>query len=182
MKSLVVAAAVAVSGLALCPAYAQQSQSDAGSTYFGVSLSQASYEESGRGTAKPTFISGSLGKMINQNFALEGRLSIGITDDDVGGGGPRDVGVDFFLGAYAKGILPISPRFRLYGIAGVTYGDLSAGSGGLRFSGSDADFSYGFGLDYTIGATTSINVEWARLFEASDHKLEALTVGLNFRF
>ena len=182
MKSFVIAAAVAVSGLTLSTAYAQQSQSAAGSTYFGVNLSQASYEESGRGTAKPTFISGALGKVINQNFAVEGRFGTGITDDDVGGSGPRDVGVDFLLGAYAKGILPITPRFAVYGLAGVTYGDLSAGSGGLRFSDSDADFSYGFGLDYQIGATTALNFEWARLFDGSDYKLDALSLGVSFRF
>ena len=181
MKPFVIAA-VAVSAFALSPAQAQQSQSAAGTMYFGVSLSQASYEESGRGTAKPVVIGLSLGKVVNENFALEGRFGTGLTDDSVGGGGPQDVGVDFFLGGYAKGILPLTPRFRLYGIAGVTYGDLSAGSGSLRFSDSDADFSYGVGLDYAIGATTSITAEWARLFNSSDYKLDALSVGLNFRF
>ena len=182
MKSFVIAAAVAVSGLTLSTAYAQQSQSAAGATYFGVNLSQASYEESGRGTAKPAFISASLGKVINQNFAVEGRFGTGLTEDDVGGSGPRDVGVDFFLGAYAKGILPITPRFAVYGLAGVTYGDLSASSGGLRFSDSDADFSYGFGLDYQIGATTALNFEWARLFDGTDYNLDALSLGVSFRF
>ena len=182
MKSFVIAAAVAVSGLTLSTAYAQQSQSAAGATYFGVNLSQASYEESGRGTAKPTVISATLGKVVNQNFAVEGRFGTGLTDDDLGGGATRDVGVDFFLGAYAKGILPITPRFAVYGLAGVTYGDLSASSGGLRFSDSDADFSYGFGLDYQIGATTAINFEWARLFDGPDYKLDALSLGVSFRF
>lgn len=181
MKSFVIAA-VAVSAFALSPAQAQQSSPAAGTMYFGISLSQASYEESGRGTANPTVIGLTLGKVINQNFAIEGRFGTGLTDDNVGGGGPQGVEVDFFLGAYAKGILPISPRFSLYGLAGVTYGDLSASGPGLRFSGSDADFSYGIGLDYLIGATTSVNVEWARLFNSSDYKLDALTVGLNFRY
>jgi opacity protein-like surface antigen len=182
MRSLAISSFAAAALLAVAPAQAQQGSSAAGSTYFGVSLSQVSYEETGRGTAKPTTIGIALGKVVNQNFALEGRFATGLTDDSVGGGGPQDVSVDFLLGAYAKGILPISPRFSLYGIAGVTYGDLSAGSGNLRFSGSDADFSYGIGVDYLIGATTSINFEWARLFDSSDYKLDALTVGLHFRF
>jgi hypothetical protein len=182
VKAFVIASGIAVSACMLAPAHAQQGQAAAGTTYFGVNLSQASYEESGRGTAKPVFIGASLGKVINQNFAVEGRFGTGITDDDVGGSGPRGVEVDFFLGGYAKGILPITPRVAVYGLAGVTYGDLSAGSGGLRFSSSDADFSYGIGADFVIGATTSINVEWARLFASSDYKLDALSVGLNFRF
>jgi hypothetical protein len=180
VKALVIASGVALSALALTPAHAQQGAAP-GSLYFGVSFSQATYEEPGRGTAKPTAIGLKLGKVINDNFALEGRFGTGLTDDDLGGG-VGDVEVDYFLGAYAKGILPLSPRFALYGLAGVTYGDLSASGGGLRFSGSDADFSYGIGLDWMIGATTSLNVEWARLFDASNYQLDALTVGVNFRF
>ncbi len=182
MKSIAIAAATALLSFALAPAYAQVSQPAPGSMYAGVSFSQVSYEESGRGTAKPTAFGVKLGKLVNQNFAIEGRFGTGLTDDDVGGGGAQDVSVDFVLGAYGKGILPLSPRIALYGIAGVTYGDLSAGSGGLRFSGSDADFSYGIGADFVIGATTSLNVEWARLFASSDYKLDALSVGVNFRF
>ncbi len=181
MRSLAIATFAASSLVALAPAQAQQGQAVPGSMYVGVALSQVSYEEEGRGTAKPTMIGVTLGKVINQNFAVEGRFGTGLTDDDVPNGA-RDVSVDFFLGAYAKGILPLSPRIGLYGIAGVTYGDLSAGSGSLRFSSSDADFSYGIGADFVIGATTSINVEWARLFASSDYKLDALSVGLNFRF
>ena len=182
MKFLAISTVTAAALLAVAPAQAQQGDPVAGATYFGVSLSQASYEETGRGTANPTTIGISLGKYVNKNFALEGRFATGLTDDNVGGGGPQGVTVDYFLGAYAKGILPISPRFSVYGIAGVTYGDLSADSGGLRFSGADADFSYGVGVDYMIGGTTSINFEWARLFDAADYKLDALTVGLHFRF
>lgn len=181
MKGLALASAIAFSALTFSPAHAQQGGAAAGSTYFGVTFSQASYEESGRGTAKPTVIGAKLGKVVNQNFAVEGRFATGLTDDSISGG-PQDVKVDLFLGGYAKGILPLSPRFALYGIAGVTYGDVSAGSGGLRFSDSDADFSYGFGVDWMIGATTSIEFEWARLFDASDYKLDTLSVGVNFRF
>jgi hypothetical protein len=181
MRSLAIATLAASSLFALTPAQAQQGQAVPGSMYAGVSLSQVSYEEEGRGTAKPTMISGTLGKVINQNFAVEGRFGTGLTDDNVANGA-SDVAVDFFLGANAKGILPLTPRIGLYGIAGVTYGDLSAGSGGLRFSGSDADFSYGVGADFVIGATTSINIEWARLFAASDYTLDALSIGLNFKF
>lgn len=181
MRFHAIASFAAGSLVALAPAHAQQGQAVPGSMYAGVSLSQASYEEEGRGTAKPAMISATLGKVINQNFAVEGRFGTGLTDDDMPNGA-RDVTVDFFLGAYAKGILPLTPRIALYGIAGVTYGDLSAGSGGLRFSSSDADFSYGIGGDFVIGATTSINIEWARLFASSDYKLDALSVGLNFKF
>jgi hypothetical protein len=112
MKSIALAAATALFTFALAPAHAQMSQPAPGSMYAGVSLSQVSYEESGRGTAKPTAIGLKLGKVVNQNFAIEGRFGTGLTDDDVGGGGAQDVSVDFVLGAYGKGILPLSPASR----------------------------------------------------------------------
>ena len=101
MKSIAIAAAAAISTFALAPAHAQQNQPAPGSMYAGVSFSQVSYEESGRGTAKPTAIGVKLGKVVNQNFAIEGRFGTGITDDDVGGGGAQDVSVDFVLTAVA---------------------------------------------------------------------------------
>jgi hypothetical protein len=173
--------AAALSSLAATAAHAQQGQTAPGSMYGGITFSQIQYEESGRGTAKPTALGVKIGKVVNENLALEGRLGTGISDDDVSGG-PVDVSPDLLLGAYAKGILPLSPRIGVYGLVGVTYGDLSSGPGGLRFSNSDADFSYGFGADFLIGASTSLNIEWARLFQVSGYKLDALTFGVNLRF
>lgn len=172
--------ATVLAAAATAPAQAQQSQSQQG-YYAGVSVSTLNYEESGAGTAKPTAIGVKLGREINKNFAIEGRFGTGLSDDNIGGSGV-EVSLDYYLGAYAKGILPLTPRIALYGLAGVTYGELSASAGGLRMSGSDSDFSYGFGADFGIGATTSINVEWARVFEGTGYKLDAISVGLNFNF
>ena len=57
MRSLAIATLAASSLFALTPAQAQQGQAVPGSMYAGVSLSQVSYEEEGRGTANPTMIS-----------------------------------------------------------------------------------------------------------------------------
>ena len=181
MKSLAIATFAACSIAAVAPAHAQQSQSALSGMYAGANFSAVSYEESSRGTANLTAIGIKLGREINPNFAVEGRFGTGISDDNLGGG-VTDVSVDYYLGAYAKGILPLSPRIGLYGLAGVTYGKLSASGGNLRLSSADADFSYGFGMDFGIGATTALNVEWMRMFEGSGYNLDAVSVGVNFRF
>jgi hypothetical protein len=149
--------------------------------YAGANFSAVSYEESSRGTANLTAIGIKLGREFNPNFAVEGRLGTGISDDNLGGG-VNGVSLDYYLGAYAKGILPLSPRIGLYGLAGVTYGKLSSSGGSLRLSSADADFSYGFGMDFGIGATTALNVEWMRMFEGTGYNLDAVSVGINFRF
>ena len=172
--------ATVLAAAAVAPAQAQQSQSPQG-YYAGVTLSTLHYEESGNGTAKPSAIGVKIGREINKYLAIEGRFGTGISDDNMGNTG-INVSLDYSLGAYAKGILPLTPRIALYGLAGVTYAELSASAGGLRVGGSDSDFSYGFGADFGIGATTSVNVEWARVFEGSSYKLDAISVGLNFKF
>jgi len=171
-------AATVLAAATAAPAQAQQGQSP---YYAGITYSTLNYDESGSGTAKPSAIGVKIGREINKNFALETRFGTGLSDDNIGNSGV-EVSLDYYLGAYAKGILPLSPRIALYGLAGVTYGELSANGGGLRLSGGDSDFSYGFGADFGIGATTSVNVEWARLFEGSGYKLDAISVGLNFKF
>jgi outer membrane immunogenic protein len=183
VKSLAIAtfASLLIAALAPAPAHAQQRQSAQSGMYAGFNFSSVSYEESGRGTAKPTAIGIKLGKEFNPNFAAEGRFGTGLSDDNLGSS-VSDVSVDYYLGAYAKGILPLSPRIALYGLAGVTYGKLSASGGSLRLSSSDADFSYGFGMDFGIGASTALNVEWMRMFEGSGYSLDALSIGLNFSF
>jgi opacity protein-like surface antigen len=181
MKSVAIAALAAGSLAAFAPAHAQQSQSSQSGMYAGVNFSAVSYEESSRGTANLTSIGIKLGREINQHFAVEGRFGTGISDDNLGSGA-NDVSVDYYLGAYAKGILPLSPRIGLYGLAGVTYGKLSASGASLRLSSADADFSYGFGMDFGIGATTALNVEWMRMFEGSGYDLDAVSIGLNFKF
>jgi hypothetical protein len=180
MNALAIATFAACSIAAFAPVHAQ-SQSGPSQMYAGVNFSSISYEESSRGTANLTAIGIKLGREFNPNFAVEGRFGTGLSDDNLGSG-VNDVSVEYYLGAYAKGILPLSPRIGLYGLAGVTYGKLSASGASLRLSSADADFSYGFGMDFGIGATTALNVEWMRMFEGSGYNLDAVSIGLNFKF
>ena len=50
------------------------------------------------------------GAQFNDYFALEGHLGTGGSD--------RGADLDHLAGAYAKGIIPVAPNFRLYGLAG----------------------------------------------------------------
>jgi len=61
------------------------------------------------------------GAQFNDYFALEGHLGTGGSD--------RGADLDHLAGAYAKGIIPVAPNFRLYGIAN----NVSIGADYMRY-------------------------------------------------
>jgi opacity protein-like surface antigen len=168
--------------LALCLASIGTAQAQQ-SAYGGISLSSAEIRIDGLSTAKPTALGVKLGSQASPNFAVEARLGKGIADDSVNG---VDVEIDTYYGLYAKGIVPMTNLFSAYGLLGYTRGEVTAsGPGGSR-SDWDGDVSYGFGVDFALSQSTSINIEWARLLKGSiagsSYKVNALSLGANFRF
>jgi opacity protein-like surface antigen len=147
--------------------------------YAGALLTRTTVSIDGAGDVNPTTIGAKLGMSINKNFAVEARLGTGLSDDSIVG---VDVKVDNFAGIYAKGILPLSDVASVYGLLGYTQGKLKFEVPGQSESDSDSDISYGLGADFAISATTSVGVEWARLFKSDDFKVDGLSVGVSFKF
>lgn len=151
--------------------------------YGGVFLSRITYAEDGLDDANPTVIGVKIGTSINKNLAVEARLGAGLSDDSVDVlGVPVNVKVNNFISVYGKGILPLSDQASLYGLLGYTRGKLKAEFLGGSNSESDSDVSYGVGGDFAITPTTSLNIEWARLFKGDDYKVDGLTFGVSFKF
>ena len=110
---------------------------------------------------------------------IEARLGTTLVDDSIFG---SDIKIDNFAGVYAKGILPVSDVASIYGLLGYTQGKLTAENALGSGSDSDSDISYGIGADFAISATTSVGVEWARLFKGEGFKVDGLSVGVSFKF
>lgn len=147
--------------------------------YAGALLTRATVSVDDTGDTNPTAIGAKLGMPVNKNFAVEARLGVGLSDDSLG---VENVKINNFVGVYGKGILPLSDKASVYGLLGYTQGKLKSegpfGSG----SGSDSDVSYGIGADFAISGTTSVGVEWARLFKGEDYKVDGLTLSVSFKF
>ena len=151
--------------------------------YAGVNLTQVAYKEDGLPTFNPIAVAFKLGKQFNKNFALEGRLGIGVSDDEVTVSGlPVSVEVDNYFGLYGKGIYPASDAVSVYGLLGFTRGELTAKAGGFSVSDSDSDLSFGLGVDFVVSPIASLNLEWARLLKGDGYKLNGISLGVNFRF
>jgi opacity protein-like surface antigen len=170
-------AALALSMASIGAAQAQQG------SYVGGSLSRVEVRIDGLATAKPSALGVKLGSEISPNFAVEVRLGKGITDDSVNG---VAVEIDTFYGLYVKGIVPMTNLFSAYGLLGYSRGEVTASGPGGSTSDWDNDVSYGLGVDFALTKTTSVNLEWARMFKGtiagSSYKVNALSLGANFRF
>lgn len=106
------------------------------------------------------------GAQINDYFAVEGHLG--------GGGSDGPVELDYLVGAYAKGILPVADEIRLYGLAGFTEVDFDVD----RQSG----FSYGAGAEFDVAQNLSVGADYIRYLDKSNYTFDAASVGLRYRF
>jgi len=106
------------------------------------------------------------GAQFNDYFALEGHLGTGGSD------GGADL--DHLAGAYAKGIFPVAPEVRLYGLAGFTEVEVS--------DNREDGFSYGGGAEMDVAPNLSVGADYMRYLDKSDYTFDAASVGLRYRF
>ncbi|SEL82456.1 porin family protein [Halomonas daqiaonensis] len=106
------------------------------------------------------------GVAFNDYFALEGHLGTGGSD------GSLDL--EYLTGAYAKGIVPIAPEFRLYGLAGFSEVDVDADS--------ESGFSYGAGAEFDVAPNLAVGADYMRYLDESNYTFDAASVGVTFRF
>lgn len=106
------------------------------------------------------------GAQFNDYFGVEGHLGTGGSD-----GGAK---LDYLAGAYAKGIFPVAPEVRLYGLAGFTEVELD--------SDRESGFSYGGGAELDIAPQLSVGADYMRYLDKSDYTFDAASVGLRYRF
>ncbi|WP_290786999.1 porin family protein [Halomonas sp.] len=106
------------------------------------------------------------GMQFNDYFAVEGHLGSGGSD------GP--VELDYLVGAYAKGILPVAPEFRLYGLAGFTEVDVDIDR--------ESGFSYGAGAEFDVAPNLAVGADYMRYLDKSDITFDAASVGMRYRF
>ncbi|WP_017429423.1 porin family protein [Vreelandella jeotgali] len=106
------------------------------------------------------------GMQFNQYFAVEAQAGTGGSD------GYAEL--DYLVGAYAKGILPINNDIRLYGLAGATKVDFDYSS--------ESDFSYGAGAEIDVAPRVALGADYMRYLDESSYTFDAASVGVKYRF
>ncbi len=148
--------------------------------YMGASAGGAFYNEDQIPQLRPTVAMFRLGQQFNPYVAIEGRIGTSISDGRSQG---DRVNFNAIYGGYIKGMVPITPWFAPYAIAGV--GGAQIHRNYEDFNSNNAGLSYGFGTEFHLGGGASLNLEWVRLINNADNigynfNTDLLTFGVNW--
>jgi hypothetical protein len=147
--------------------------------YLGASAGEALYNEEGLSQMAPTILLLRIGQQFSPYLAIEGRVGTSVNGGYAYG---YHINAQALYAGYVKGMLPVSPWFSGYAIAGL------AGAQWHRnypdYNTNDVGFSYGIGGEFNLGGGASIDLEWAHLINGNnigyDYSADQLTFGVNW--
>jgi outer membrane autotransporter protein len=160
--------------------------------YIGAQYAQATYEQSNTlgnaaaddGEADPTALIFVGGYKFNENVALEGRLGLGLGDDDFefASGGSTKIEVSRLLSILGK--FSVGGTFSPYAVVGFTDFELDADNG-TTVEGDG--LSYGVGVDFSVSENAAISLEYINYASpdingGGDADLTAISIGVNYTF
>lgn len=155
-----------------------------GSKYFGVNITRGEYSEDGISEDfNPVAVIGKLGYCVHKNFAVEGRLGIGLMDDDKDiNGYDVSLELDSLIGVYGKGFLDVNEKIQIYGLIGLTRAEGTVEASGYSESDDDTGLSFGIGIDFDLSNKTYIGLEYMSYLSKSDFDLSAIAIGVTKYF
>lgn len=162
-------------------AHAQQAGRTAPQSPWSAELgySWMDIRDSGIGfRASPQALRGIVGYGFHPNVAVEGMAAFGTRSDS-------DMGVDVKLrNAYG---LFVKPRysfdnFEVFGRAGWARTSVRASAPGVSATGSDSSFAWGAGAAYNFNPRTYASLDYMRLNNRNDTRVDGWTLGLGWRF
>ena len=159
-----------------------------GEPYFGLQYAQIEEDDLDLEPTAGVFRIGSMGE---NGIGFEGRIGVGLSDDDVSASDPflgdisLELEIDTVLGLYLVGETTGTGAVSVYGIVGFTVVDYTVDvDAGILGSGSDSDdesdLSYGFGANLDVSDKLSLNIEFMQYLDTNDIEASAISVGVLF--
>jgi len=159
-----------------------------GETYFGFQYAQVDEDDL---DLEPTVGIFRIGSMGDNGVGFEGRIGVGLSDDDISASDPflgdisLELEVDTVLGLYLVGQTTAGGAVSIYGIVGFTMVDFTVDvDAGILGSASDSDdesdLSYGFGANFDVSDKVSLNIEFMQYLDKDDFDASAVSVGVLF--
>lgn len=187
MKALFGAAAVAAL-LVATPTLAQ----DFGSTTYinlgatNFALAEIEGEDIGDADFNLGAVTGRLGARFNNFFGVEGELGIGIRDQEESNGVSRfTTSLNYEVGAFLVGYLPVSPNAELFARVGVANTELEFefedGIDRIEGAGSETSVALGVGGQYFFDGVNGIRGDYTR-YSADSSDFDALGVSYVRKF
>jgi len=152
---------------------------DSNGFYIGANVGEIFYKEQGLPSMSPGVAYLNSGWQFNPYVALEGRVGGGFVGDNFR---YFHVDVPLVYGGYVKGMLPVSPWFSAYAIAGV--GGLQLHRNYPDFNSNNAGFSAGVGGEFTFYGGVRVHAEWAHLDSGTNdgynYSVDQLSFGMSW--
>ncbi|MFI0472660.1 outer membrane beta-barrel protein [Halomonas sp. HMF6819] len=115
------------------------------------------------------------GIKLDDYLAVEFHGATGGSDDIFG----QKIEMDYLIGGFLKGIIPVADGARFYGLLGYSELKLSADGAG---SDRDDGISFGGGAEVDINDTFALSADLMRYLSPSEYDFDALSLGLRYRF
>jgi opacity protein-like surface antigen len=164
----------------------------ANSAYMGVGATQWDFAvDEVPGDYKATAFTFRVGLDYNEYLAVETHATFGGSDSNTfqsyWGPVESEVELDMVLSAFAKGKLPITPQFRVFGLAGVSYvkatESISTMYGSESMSADDTNVAAGIGAEYDVTPSITISGDYIRhSLDKSEYDLDAISLVGSYRF
>ena len=158
---------------------------NAGSRYAGIQYAITTYSEDGVSEEpKPTASIGLLGANITDNFAVEGRLGIGLQDDTITvSNADVTTEIDSLIGVYGIGHINLNGGSSVYGLLGLSRAKFTFSYPDNPTLGSKSDdetgLSYGIGADIPVSNYVALNIEYVQ-YLISGFDISAFSFGVKF--
>ena len=177
MKRIAIAAAAAL--LMIGSAQAQQATRAASPLYGELGYSFLNLKDDTTGfDATPQALRGIIGYNFHPYFAGEAMVAIGTSSDSDQG---VDAKVRSAFGLFIKPKYEIN-NFEVFGRLGWARTNARFSVPGFSASGSDNDFAYGAGVNYSFNPKMYVGADYMRLLDKDGTKLGGWTISLGYRF
>jgi len=141
------------------------------SLYAGINYEIWSWDDEGA-KPKPAYLTGKIGKKFTENFALEGKLGVGLSDDSdsttydaFGSTYEVDLTIDPKLYAGVFGVFSnnINDNFEIYAKAGLNYvsfdAEVKIEGFSVKESATESKVAIGAGTNFFFNEKSGINLE-----------------------
>lgn len=127
------------------------------------------------------------GMTFSEYVGVEVHLGLGGDDSNTYAGGTFKTELDYMLSSFVKGTLPVTHDFRLYGLAGLTYLNMTESVSNAWYAASanvdDTNFAAGVGLEFDITPHIAIGGDFIRhSFGGSGYDFDTMSAGVTYRF
>lgn len=167
---------IVVSVFSMLMTLAPDVQADDFKPYAGIGLGGYILKTGVAGAGDKTAFGGygQLGVDVGDYFGGELRIGTSAKTSFINSGANEELRLDYIFSYLAKLQYPVTPEFRIYGLAGgstskltgtlTTAGFVFAASGTNTLSETKTSFSFGGGIDYRLMGHLSIGAEYMRYY------------------